>query len=691
MNSKPWLIHVSHEAVRPLGGVGVQIRHLIDTQALRDKFQNQIVLAGPLFFPEEGDCRTQTNKATLIALKKRLPSLNRIYPSKNPERDSILVNRFKRIEECFGVYLYYYTAVPGSHDYNSHNTSLLIVDHSSVFGHSFIQTPFFNEIVSKINQETESTLYEFEFHPNRMRLGERIRKELLENSDQVEVSRELLEEMDKPIVRIKDYHDYDYILGLLIAEPLSRAISALCHNEDSTYLVANDYFGIPTLYQSKRERAKTKTILYVTEVNPARHLVEQKLPCSTNTSTNEPIDSKNVEILGDGRFYNLMKVGKNKSMESVFKEIGELFSDLQSHFSEQDTETNRKRGRFAESARRCRETRESLSIEKHTSSKIFQSLVKNPGMIDKVLANGPNSKDELCWLLKSSSKEEVNVSVIPHGMPRSIDACTDVGFKKEQEKKKILRRLNRSKGVCISGGEQSLGRFHVPLDTKQFLFIKISRPVLCKAFDRDLLVCKHLDSLIKEDGYKANFVIVSHWDNEQENNPINSWIKEARENKLESVDFFFINQFDWPNSLEDRDLSLDRDSLLWASDVSFSQSRYESFGLAQIEPLAFGSLCLISSASGAYFPLKKHVDESDNETPIIFADYMCSEAIKDYSIRQVFEYNWRSSEQKIAEEIARKIYCKLTKGNKVSAYKKGIRLLDVFDWEEIASNFLKTL
>lgn len=89
------LVHISHEVVRPLGGVGVQIRQLIKNKKIRDYFHNRIILAGPLLFPEEGDCRTRTNLETLRTLKNMLDSLARDYPKNTQENTPNIAKHFQ--------------------------------------------------------------------------------------------------------------------------------------------------------------------------------------------------------------------------------------------------------------------------------------------------------------------------------------------------------------------------------------------------------------------------------------------------------------------------------------------------------------------------------------------------------------------------------------------------------------------
>jgi len=693
MIQKHWLIHISHEAVRPLGGVGVQIRNLIKTEAIRTKFKNNIVLAGPLFFPEEGDCRTLTNLETLKVLKRMRSELVRVYPRPRQiaKEDKDLVDRFENIERSLDVYIYYYrgTAKDGW------NTNLLLVDHSSIFGQSFIRSRFLNETISRIKFETHANLYPLDVHPDQMKLGERIQQELLGHPQGNAVSEALCEEMKRPLANMPGYRDYDYILGLMIAEPLSQATIALCDPEDSLLVIANNYFGLPTLYQIDRERLQTKTMLYVTEVNPARHLTEQQVPdvnvlndaLQPDNKNIVPLDKeKGMMVIGDGRFYNIMKVAKD-SMAQTFNELGEIFIDAKERYSKEITVDNPLRGRFAESASLCEDASKAINISDHSSSRIFHLA----SYVDIIVANGIHSRDELLWLNPKCKKPNSEIPIIAHGLIINEEKYDNPEEQKNMAKRKIIKRLNQTTGICVEIGEQSEGEFHVSLKASHYLFTKISRPIPCKAFDRDINVCSYLDKLIGKDNKKAIFLLVSNWDTNQKKNPIYEWIEMSKKSKLENISFFFINQFDWPKNPENVGYELSRKTLLWATDVSFSQSRYESFGLAQIELLQYGAICLVSSASGAYSILHDKVPQDDIESPVIIADYIRAETVNGLSASDVFDKNWDKEENEVADKISQTIYERLIKTDKKTLYNKGCELVNLFCWEKIAEKFIKVI
>jgi len=426
-------------------------------------------------------------------------------------------------------------------------------------------------------------------------------------------------------------------------------------------------------------------------------LVEQSVPNLPRfengvTSISRTIKPTEKDVLiGDSRFYNIMKSLPEESMAHVFNELGDLYKDASDQYArmENDTSDIALRAKIKTSADFCDKAQRALDISTHSSFQIFH-LAK---YVDRLFANGVNSREEILWLLRAPEdgyKYGEEVPIIIHGLPPLEESPSDVREHKLKQKRKVIARLNRTDGIYIESGQQIAGRFRIGR-TVDYVFLKISRPVLCKAFDRDIMVCRQLDQLLKKNDKQAIFVIVSHWDSTQEGNPINQWIDITRKDPpFEAISFFFINQFDWPQH-PDKRYCLSRESLLWATDVSFSQSRYESFGISQIEPLAYGTFCLVSSASGAYHVLQGHADKVDANNPVIFADYISCFADSALTPDGIFGYDWESRELEVYKSLATMVYEKITSSDVTEVYKVGRELLGLFDWERIAKNFVDAI
>ena len=92
--------------------------------------------------------------------------------------------------------------------------------------------------------------------------------------------------------------------------------------------------------------------------------------------------------------------------------------------------------------------------------------------------------------------------------------------------------------------------------------------------------------------------------------------------RARSIRVVFVNQFGWSRELCGDRMPADM-SLLdirRGSDVEFGQSIYEPFGIAQLEPLTFGALCVVTNVSGCAGFVEK-VTEGRGPPNVLVADY----------------------------------------------------------------------
>ena len=84
----------------------------------------------------------------------------------------------------------------------------------------------------------------------------------------------------------------------------------------------------------------------------------------------------------------------------------------------------------------------------------------------------------------------------------------------------------------------------------------------------------------------------------------------------------FVNQFGWsrercgvrmPEAMEFMDIHK-------GSDVELGQSIYEPFGIAQVEPLSFGAICVLSNVCGCRGFIE-HATDGEDVPNVIVADY----------------------------------------------------------------------
>jgi len=159
-----------------------------------------------------------------------------------------------------------------------------------------------------------------------------------------------------------------------------------------------------------------------------------------------------------------------------------------------------------------------------------------------------------------------------------------------------------------------------------FVFTHVARPVASKAIERDLAVLEHLDDILAEHGQTAVLLVLAtdggrrdidlvrqmeaeyHWpyahrvgwpDLVKGEVPIgqaaghyNAWARATRA--------VLINQFGLSRqTCGDRvPKEMTFQDIRQGSDVEFGQSAYEPFGIAQLETLAFGGICVLSRVCG---------------------------------------------------------------------------------------------
>ena len=98
----------------------------------------------------------------------------------------------------------------------------------------------------------------------------------------------------------------------------------------------------------------------------------------------------------------------------------------------------------------------------------------------------------------------------------------------------------------------------------------------------------------------------------------------ARSRMIKTV---FVNQFGWGRELCGERMAIEMDPLdiRRGSDVEFGQSVYEPFGIAQLEPLTFGAICVLSDACGCA-GLVKSVSGGLRSPNVLVAPYIAAGA-----------------------------------------------------------------
>jgi hypothetical protein len=161
-----------------------------------------------------------------------------------------------------------------------------------------------------------------------------------------------------------------------------------------------------------------------------------------------------------------------------------------------------------------------------------------------------------------------------------------------------------------------------------------------------------------------------------------------------NIKIVFINQFGFrrrhcgkrmPEDMEFMDIRK-------GTDVEFGQSIYEPFGIAQLEPLTFGGICVFSSVCGCG-GLLRDVSGSEDVKNAIVSDYTRmadSDEADIEDLLQIGESVRDRIEANESERVAREIIARLPKNESEieSMIHGGYELAKNMSWDTVARNYL---
>lgn len=340
----------------------------------------------------------------------------------------------------------------------------------------------------------------------------------------------------------------EFNLYIAIAPPLFAALRAIGAGAgltpDERFIIAHEWLGLPVVFAAQMtEPGQWRTIFYAHETASARRIVEEHSGHDT-------------------RFYNALFKAKEwgLSLEATFGNQDDLF--------------------------------------KHP-------MIKQAARCDSIFAVGDLVVEEMRFL--GGSLTHANMDLVYNGVP-----APDTTILAHLESKRRLQVY------C----EQLLG--YIP----DYVFTHVTRMVLSKALWRDLRVMEHLDGMLAGEGKRAVLFVLStsapagrrpEWVEAWEAQY--GWPVGHRGDNGDLIDqevsFFFdgvepfnqrngpsrvvlVNQFGWSRERCGQRMPAEMEfmDIRRGSDLEFGQSIYEPFGIAQVEPLAFGTLCCVSNVCG---------------------------------------------------------------------------------------------
>jgi glycosyltransferase involved in cell wall biosynthesis len=569
------VVHVTHETVGKIGGIGAVLQGLFTCKSYLDSVQRSI-LVGPLFTTEGSVLdRLGENGEVLYSSIDGL-----INPGYGPA--------FRKIESFYNAGVVY-----GRRTFIDERTGVRSSPEVLLIDVRHVEAGVVNDFKRKLFEH----------------FG--IRSNLYEN--------------------LWEYEQYVRLAPVAIA-----ALKALGAAEKSTTIIAHEFMGLPTALAAVLEPCcDFRTIFYAHEVATMRRIVEEHPGHDT-------------------MFYNVIKQAYKDKLY-----VSDVFGDQNSYF-------------------------------KH-------ALVEASKNCDHIFAVGDYVVDELRFL--SPEFEAENISIVYNGIPAYQISVADKHASREK-----LRRY------C----ENMLGY------RPDYVFGHVTRLVKSKGLWRDLRVLYEIEKELRTQGKTAVLLLLSTEVSKRRSRDVHdieaayNWPVAHHEGwpdlsggeatfyaavqefntKCRNVKIIFINQFGFdqrscgkrmPENMEFMDIRK-------GIDVEFGQSIYEPFGIAQLEPLTFGGICVPSSVCGCSGFLRD-VTGGEDVKNVIIADYTNLGDFRYGDIEDLVQIDISVRdriEARQAAAVSKEILMRLPKSDAETEamIQNGYRLAQKMNWDMVINNYL---
>jgi hypothetical protein len=569
------VVHVTHEIVGKIGGIGAVLQGLFTCNSYLEAVGRSI-LVGPLFSTEGPVSNRLGDNGEVL------------YSSVDGLVQTGYLEAFRNIENLYNVDIVY-------------GRRTFVDEHTGVKSSPEV-------LLIDVTRTNKNVVNEF-----KKRLFEQfgIRSNLYEN--------------------LWEYEQYVRLAPAAIA-----ALKAIGAAKDSTIVISHEFMGMPTVLAAILEpMCDFKTIFYAHEVATMRRIVE-----------NHPGH--------DTMFYNVMKLAHENKLY-----VDDVFGDQSSFF-------------------------------KHV-------LVEASKHCDAICAVGDDVVSELRFL--APEFETADIDIVYNGIPAYQITLAD----KLQSKEKLQR-------YC----ETLLG--YKP----DFIFTHVTRLVKSKGLWRDLRVLYTIEKEFKTQGKTGVLFLLATEVTQRRSSDIYKmesaydWPVAHREGapdlsggeaafytavqefnaRSKNIKIIFINQFGFnqadcgqrmPNDMEFMDIRR-------GSDVEFGQSIYEPFGIAQLEPLTFGGICVVSSVCGCA-GFVADIAGAEGAKNIVIADYTRLNGHGSANIEDLLKMDESvrdQIEQSVSERVAMQICSRLAKSESETEdmIKAGYSLAKNMSWDAVMQNYL---
>jgi hypothetical protein len=573
----PTDVHVTHEAIQKIGGIGAVLQGLFTSPNYLDSIHRNI-LVGP-FWPMDttGEQRLGPNGEVLYS------SLDQLYRSP-------LASHFRAIEQQFGVGIVY-----GRRKFVDKATGA-------------VSTP--EVLLIDVSRFDEKKIAEFKY--------------------------ELWKRFGIESSKYDNIWDYEQYLRL--APPTIAALHALgaTGSSDPCVILAHEYMGVPTALAAIMEgdRANFRTIFYAHEVATMRRIVEGHPGHDT-------------------MFYNVMRAAMSQGLY-----VEDVFGSQSGYY-------------------------------KH-------ALVRATRFCDLVFCVGDYVQKEIRFL--GPDFVHVDSQIAYNGVP-----CWKISV----EEKAASRQKLRSYCNNLLGYEPD------------YIFTHVTRLVPSKGLWRDMRVLEHMEKILRQRNESAVLFTLStevpsrraddirrmeqhyHWpvvhreglpDLSHGEAVFYQAVQEFNA-RARNIKVVFTNQFGWeqrvcglrmPASMEFMDIRK-------GSDAEFGQSIYEPFGIAQVEPISFGGICVFSNVCGC----AGFVDKVTGGQPtpnVLVADYteLSRPDLRPEQLMSIGQPQRDEIENVVAERTAKELLNRLprTPEEFEQSIARGYDLASHMSWDAVARDYV---
>lgn len=434
---------------------------------------------------------------------------------------------------------------------------------------------------------------------------------------------------------------WEYEQYVRLAPVTMAMLKAIGAASDRTVVISHEYMGMPTALAAKLDpHYEYKTAFYAHEVATMRKIVEEHPGHDT-------------------MFYNVIRRAHEQNLY-----VNDVFGDQNQYFKHP----------LVEASKHC----------------------------DVIFAVGKLVADELRFLAPEFETE--NISVVYNGIP---------AYRITIEEKLASKQKLQQYCFNLLGYRPDL------------IFTHVTRLVRSKGLWRDLRVLEHLDEAFGRANRTAVMFLLStevctrRSSDVYEMEARYKWPVAHREGwpdlsggeaafytavqefnaKSKNVKVIFINQFGFSRKLCGNKMPEDMEffDIRKGSDVEFGQSIYEPFGIAQLEPLTFGGLCVFSGVCGCSGFASDAMASSGQSTNdgmknVVVADYTAVDgqfpAVSD--LLQIDRDVRDQIEERVSGEVADEILMLLPKneGEIEEMIENGCRIAQNMSWDVVVSKYL---